>query len=37
MRKEDGSVETKEKDLEKEVVSYFEKLFKVQEDISIIK
>jgi hypothetical protein len=37
IRKEDGSVETKHKDLEKEVVTYFEKMFKVQEDLSIIK
>ena len=37
IRKEDGSVATKMEDLEKEVVTYFEKMFKVEEDISIIK
>jgi hypothetical protein len=30
-------VKTEQKDLEKEVVTYFEKMFKAQEDISIIK
>jgi hypothetical protein len=37
IKKEDGSVATKQKDLEKEVVTYFEKMFKAQEDLSIIK
>jgi hypothetical protein len=37
IRKEDGSVATKKKYLEKEGVSYFEKMFKAQENISIIQ